>query len=580
VSIEDVIRDTVDIHKFRNKDEAAKKAGDKEVEDANIKNMRPSSPRSLMACLRSGIDPEEVVYRCAARPPCPSHGGSGRGSTTHAQLSHYKSIALRLSTAYLDGGFRVRRRHLCRGERGGGREREREREADASEEHVGGCCRPLASYEAEHPELQQIQYDKYEKFRRELLEKLKVMRQEVIAEESGGGKAGKPGGGGAIKNGGKMKSTEEEDATMIEREQKRLEAQARRNKREMALIMANETKLMRLREIEEKKQGLRKEKEDAQEKLRLENEIEFKRKQKERDIGRQMTEADEVEQIRLAGIEQFKKAQALAAAQHEAHVRELEEQKLEEERRQAKAAHQRAELERILGEEQEVLMARQKVMEEREVVRQKMMAVRKAEKIVANREKREASVVKVSKALQTAEKMLEARKSEVQSKFDANAARLAEQARSYVVEEQKRKQFLVLKAAERQKKFDEAKKIEADRIADIVDRSARAEVQLKSFQERFQWENKKHKTEHKITLNERRLKVEEMRRATAYSRVAMRQKIEADTLRARKVVMAKESIQDQRRQANINMSMSVRAPPIHHRERGGVYSRWAPSPPT
>lgn len=478
VSIEDVIRDTVDIHKFRNKDEAAKKAGDKEVEDANIKNMRPSSPRSLMACLRSGIDPEEVVYR------------------------------------------------------------------------------PLASYEAEHPELQQIQYDKYEKFRRELLEKLKVMRQEVIAEESGGGKAGKPGGGGAIKNGGKMKSTEEEDATMIEREQKRLEAQARRNKREMALIMANETKLMRLREIEEKKQGLRKEKEDAQEKLRLENEIEFKRKQKERDIGRQMTEADEVEQIRLAGIEQFKKAQALAAAQHEAHVRELEEQKLEEERRQAKAAHQRAELERILGEEQEVLMARQKVMEEREVVRQKMMAVRKAEKIVANREKREASVVKVSKALQTAEKMLEARKSEVQSKFDANAARLAEQARSYVVEEQKRKQFLVLKAAERQKKFDEAKKIEADRIADIVDRSARAEVQLKSFQERFQWENKKHKTEHKITLNERRLKVEEMRRATAYSRVAMRQKIEADTLRARKVVMAKESIQDQRRQANINMSMS------------------------
>jgi len=476
VSIEDVIHNTVDIHKFRNKDD--KKPGEKEaMEDASIKNMRPSSPRSLMACLRLGIDPEEVVYR------------------------------------------------------------------------------PLNSYSAEHPELQQIQYDKYEKFRRELLEKLKAMRQEVISEESGGKpKAG--GGGGTVKNGGKMKSTEEEDATMIEREQKRLEAQARRNKREMALILANETKLQRLREIEEAKQAVRRQKEEAQEVVRKENEIEFKRKQKERDIARQVAEAEEVEQILLAGIEQFKKAQALAQAQHEAHLRELEEQKLEEERRQAKAAHQRAELERILREEQEVLMARQKVMEEREVVRQKMMAVRKAERIVANREKREASKIKVSKALVSAEKVLEARKSEVQAKFDANAARLAEQARQYVVEEQKRKQFLAQKAAERQKKFDEAKKIEADRIQDIVERSARAEVQLKAFQERFQWENKKHKTEHKVLLEERRLKVEEMRRATAYTRVAMRQKIEADTLRARKVVMAKEAIQDQRRQANINMSMS------------------------
>ena len=71
VSIEDVIHNTVDIHKFRNKDD--KKPGEKEaMEDASIKNMRPSSPRSLMACLRLGIDPEEVVYRCAAsRAPPP-----------------------------------------------------------------------------------------------------------------------------------------------------------------------------------------------------------------------------------------------------------------------------------------------------------------------------------------------------------------------------------------------------------------------------------------------------------------------------------------------------------------------------
>jgi hypothetical protein len=70
VSIEDVIHHTVDIHKFRNKDD--KKPGEKEaMEDASIKNMRPSSPRSLMACLRLGIDPEEVVYRCAASRPSP-----------------------------------------------------------------------------------------------------------------------------------------------------------------------------------------------------------------------------------------------------------------------------------------------------------------------------------------------------------------------------------------------------------------------------------------------------------------------------------------------------------------------------
>ena len=53
------------------------------------------------------------------------------------------------------------------------------------------------------------------------------------------------------------------------------------------------------------------------------------------------------------------------------------------------------------------------------------------------------------------------------------------------------------------------------------------------------------------------MKVEENKRAAAYSRHLMRQKIEEDTLRAKGIVKQREQLQERRRMANIEASMNV-----------------------
>ena len=65
VSIDDIIHATIDIHKFRGKEDPKAKAKGKpeEEESSQPKDLKPSSPRSLKACLELGIDPTEVVYK-------------------------------------------------------------------------------------------------------------------------------------------------------------------------------------------------------------------------------------------------------------------------------------------------------------------------------------------------------------------------------------------------------------------------------------------------------------------------------------------------------------------------------------
>ena len=52
-----------------------------------------------------------------------------------------------------------------------------------------------------------------------------------------------------------------------------------------------------------------------------------------------------------------------------------------------------------------------------------------------------------------------------------------------------------------------------------------AGVRILQFQRRFAWEQEKHRVHHRLKLDERKTKVEEMKRAAAFKRHAMRQKV-------------------------------------------------------
>lgn len=474
VSIDDIIHATIDIHKFRGKEDPKAKAKGKpeEEESSQPKDLKPSSPRSLKACLELGIDPTEVVYK------------------------------------------------------------------------------PLNLFPNKNPELQQIEYDQFEAFRRNLLEKLREKRNAIIqAENSSGAGPAKP--GAAAKKG----DDGEDLSGMIEKEKKRIEAQQKRNKREMANMLSNEAKLAKSRQAEEAKQARLRELEEQRLAELKRQEAEYRRQQKERDLERQKREADEIEEIKKASIEHFKKQQALAEALEQQRLRRLEEQKLEEERRQAKAQQQRADLERILKEEQEKLMAKQKIMEEREKERQKMIAIRKAERIKANAEKRAATDAKVKTAIEAGNKVAEERKQQIQNKMLENERRLAALAKQHVEDEKRRRAENEEKARQRLDKFEEAKNIEAERIDHILERQAAAGLVYDEFQKKYQFHQDKHKVKRKLMLEERKAKVEEMKRAAAFKRHAMRQKIEEDTVRARQLTAQKEALQERRRMANIDASM-------------------------
>jgi len=484
VTIDDIITATVDQPPNYDKQEAppakgkpgARGKAQEESEKPEIqKNLRPSSPRSLKACLKLGIDPSEVVYR------------------------------------------------------------------------------PIHSFLCKNAELQAIAYEKYESLRREKLNSLKETRQELVNEgaaAAGKGKLGKPG----MKKGG-----DDEDASMIEREKKRVEMLVKRNKREMDLVLTNETKLQHARVAEEAKQKRMAELEAAREVERQRHEAEFKAAKRERDLERARMEEEAQHQLKLAHQEHFRKQKLLEEKLKKERQRRLEEQRMEEEQRQAKAASQRAELERILKDEADRLLARQKVMEKREAERQKMMATRKAERAAANGEKRAKSFERVFGALEAGRKLDELRRKKIQDKLDENQRRLEEATHKHSEDEKRRREYNAEKARQRQGKFEEAKYIEEFRIKEIVSKAEVVENKLQETQQRWAFEKEKHWTKKKLSMEERKVKVEENKRAAAYNRYLMRQKIEEDTARARAILKQREELQEQRRMANIEASMNRQA---------------------
>ncbi|KAK3232968.1 hypothetical protein CYMTET_56710 [Cymbomonas tetramitiformis] len=441
----------------------------KESSDVH-KPMRPSSPRSLLVCMKHGIDPDDLVYR------------------------------------------------------------------------------PLSSYTAERePAFQKLEYERNEKLRRERLFKLQAERKKILDEQS----AIDP---KKAKMAAAQKALEEPE-DMVAREAKRLAALEKRTKKDMEMMVGTQAKMREHIQMGEEKQKRLKELELEQYKERMQREKEYKEIRAARDMERARKEKEYTEELRKQHLAHFEAQQELAARIEAERVRKLEEQKLEEEKRQAHAAFMRKEHERIMREQQEVLRKRQVEMEQREIIRQKAMEVAKKERIKANQIKRAKTAERVSVAILTGAKREKERKVRIEAKLTEAEKRLQEQAIEREKELNKTKIKNENKQEYRKMKYQESVDIQECRVDIILEKAAHADEIVQASNRRKAWEIEKQRLERNINIKDKQAKVDEMRRAHAYQRHLLRQKIDADTDRARSLLEQRDKLQEKRRVANIDASM-------------------------
>jgi hypothetical protein len=122
-------------------------------------------------------------------------------------------------------------------------------------------------------------------------------------------------------------------------------------------------------------------------------------------------------------------------------------------------------------------------------------------------------------------------------------------------ERQKRLDELAEKQRERDARYDDAKRMESARTARLLRKRAEEDAKLARAEEERRKELEMQTLEKRLTLEEKREKVEMTARRRQYEAALLLEKIERDTARAKALNAAREELAQQRRLNNDELSL-------------------------
>lgn len=393
-------------------------------------------------------------------------------------------------------------------------------------------------------DLQKMKYEKFESLRQDRLKKLSAERAKISATD-----VNKTWGSPSTSANQILDSLQSSD--MIEREKKRLEVVQRRQQKELEQLLNYEKRRQELKEQAEKKMKEQERRMIAQKQLREKRETEWQVAMRERELQRAKEEARLEQEAKALASQKYREELASNQREQEREKRRQYEAHLREQERIAKAEYHRKQTESILKEQQELITRKQEEVrlrdEERQIAQEKL----KKERQLLNEVKRKKAEERLQRALDANRKMLIHKRLEYEEKQELNAKRKTEREIKMKEAEERRIKNELAKQRIREEKFMEAQKREEDRVKNIIRKQREAEERLaivkeKQLQKSLQRSMSKH-----LLAAEKKTRVQSMKRAQAYKRKQMLEKIKSDTERAQSLKLAKEQLQEKRKTANM-----------------------------
>ncbi|TMW58510.1 hypothetical protein Poli38472_010069 [Pythium oligandrum] len=469
------------------------------LDTAAASGERINSPRSLEACLRSGIEPDELL------PKSPKDFWDRKGRYTLVEkeaatirFQHFEQLRL----AKLDAVRRERDAILAEYEGG---------QAMSSSKWSPGKAQPRsksagAASRSTNPAI----------------------------------KATEPSPGHFDDD------DEDGSSTMLMLEERRLQRMKMRQQKEIQGVIEMESKMAKLQQ-----ENARRTAEEVRKKLEYQKELRTKRaalmaQKHEREIQKKKQEDLEAQQRRLRAKQEAEKEKKLLEEEEQRQIQRKKEAAMREMERSEKAEEFRRQTEALLKQQEDMVQAnRQRMLEKERQVMYKMECANKKRHLDAL-ERREKANARIHQASMQNQLQLQKRKEE----FDVKQAAAAERARDVqrkTMNELKERAALQKKEEEiRQKRLEAARKHQQDSVSRILTKRQTMEQKLDQINLEREKERALQAIEKSLSQEEKLQNVERLKRVDAYNRMQMLNRIAEEDDRSRAIKEKKQAIMQAR----------------------------------
>ncbi|KAL6766789.1 FAP56 [Auxenochlorella protothecoides x Auxenochlorella symbiontica] len=420
---------------------------------------------------------------------------------------------------------------------------------------------PLEAYAKweRDPELARLAYDSEESLRqtrvKNLLEERARLEEQGLSGQrraKGPSQPGSPGpGGGALGQGVGQDATMD----MVEREAKRLEVLRRRQERELQQMVAHEVARREQEQKAKAKIEALERRTEEQRKAREAAAEEWSRQQRDRALAKKQEEAEKERQDREQEAARHAREAATAAAEEEEAFKRRQMGYQKELERLAKANAARAETDRILAEQEAAIAARREAIQQREAQREAAKAALIEERAAANALQQRLAEARIATTLESNRQKMEEKIKAAQDRWEAAEARsrALEAARQAEDEEKRRRDRE--KEEQRRATYEDARRQEAERVAEVLRRAADKDADLAALAREREAEAARKALERRLQLKHKAEAVEQMKRRDAFERAEALKRIEEETSHAQALLAQRSALQQQRRQANLDLSV-------------------------
>lgn len=474
-----------------------------DLEEEEPQRLKCTSPRSLEACLRCGVEPEQLLPQpLAAFYSCSSPSKPNSRQNVQQVFEH---------------------------------------------------------------EAAKIKYDHFETCRRTQVESVSQAYRELLAQEAsstqplvlsmtkmrgsstgggGGGTGDEPGSASPAPGAGHDSNAPDPNlnSTMVQNEERRLERMKRRQEKEIESLIESETKMARLQQLHTERETLELKKAARLEAQKQKKKAEAAAAKRARELRRKAEEEAEVERRRdiasRASIQEKKfqqaQAQAEAEAQAQAQARELV-------RVQQAAEHRRQTQALIEAQERQTLLNRDRMLEREKEVAQKLEQVAK-DKVAQAQESRARAQARLTQAQVQQTELGRARELAFHTKQHLASQRALAQSKAQTQKQVQAKAKSAAAEKLRQSRVASARASQARRTAELVAKRESLERHLSEVYAARELERLKQNLVQSLESEAKSKQVERMNKQAEFHRLETLRKIQADDSRSRALKSKKHEL--------------------------------------
>ncbi|OQR92133.1 hypothetical protein ACHHYP_04072 [Achlya hypogyna] len=456
------------------------------LEDAILQGVRPTTPRALEACLRSGIEPDEILPRVIE-------------DFLHHKHKHdeIEREAAQIRYAHFEEGRQLKIGML---------RRERQKLVDA-----GYTGSPI-------------------------LAKLSPKKKDISPFD--------------VFNAAASTTTEKivvTDSTMVEMEEKRFHAMKVRQEREIASIIEMESRMAEiqkqnaLRDAQEAKRKAEWEKEKKERRAAL-----VAAKHEREILKKKADDAEAAARRQRAKREAEKEKVLLEEERRQEKLRQREMAERELDRKQKAELHRRQTEELLQQQENKIMENRRRVIEREEQAQQKMAEAneRRRQEAALRREKANA---RIQAALEQNQQVMLKKKQDFEQKQALAAARAMEVHKKEMQELKDRAERNRKEEEIRLQRVEAARNNQNERVESIVKKRHQLDTHLDIVYSERHKERTLKSVERDLTLEEKKANVERLKKVEEFNRIQTLIRISEEDERSRMIKLKKQALIDARK---------------------------------